>query len=460
MNRNKTSAENTGFWVLVWSLGIAGQLCWNIENQWFNTFVYAKIAKDSNIITLMVITSALVTTFATFFFGTVSDRTGTRRKYISIGYITWGIFTILFGMTELITNGAVGIKSKLNIVAAVVVIFADDVMSFFGSMGNDSGYNAWINDMTTNKNRGQLGAALAIQPIIGTIAGTVLGGLLIGNNNNYQRLFWAMGLFVISVGVISLFFLKDSRDLKPNRKTTFSKQFYSIFNLKNFFSRKELVQTCLAVTIYFIAFNIYFIHLGNWMIYRMGFTPVNMGLVQGIGLIFAMLFVIPGIKLINKQRTPYAGAIALILNITGLCILYFFVSPETVDVDNLFSPANSFLFLGVFLAGSGHILITQASLMWVKQLFPKDSRGQFEGIRILFFVLIPMIIGTNIGNLIIKRSSGTVVNEFGILENIPTESIFIWAAVVVIFAFIPLYLAGQNFFKRINESKEIGSYPE
>ena len=36
-------------WSLVWGLGIAGQLCWNIENQWFNTFVYAKIAKDPTI---------------------------------------------------------------------------------------------------------------------------------------------------------------------------------------------------------------------------------------------------------------------------------------------------------------------------------------------------------------------------------------------------------------------------
>ena len=49
------------FWILVWLLGLAGQLCWNIENQWFNTFVYAKIAKDPTIISWMLAISALAT---------------------------------------------------------------------------------------------------------------------------------------------------------------------------------------------------------------------------------------------------------------------------------------------------------------------------------------------------------------------------------------------------------------
>lgn len=61
-------------------MGIAGQLCWNMENQWFNTFVYAKIAGDVNIVTCMVIVSALVTTISTFVFGTMSDRAGKRKN--------------------------------------------------------------------------------------------------------------------------------------------------------------------------------------------------------------------------------------------------------------------------------------------------------------------------------------------------------------------------------------------
>ena len=118
------------FWILLWGLGLAGQLCWNMENQWFNTFVYAKIAKDSNIVTLMVISSALVTTFSTFVFGMLSDRLGSRRRFVSIGYIVWGALTILFGMTEFLASGSVGAGAKASIWVAFLVILADDVMSF------------------------------------------------------------------------------------------------------------------------------------------------------------------------------------------------------------------------------------------------------------------------------------------------------------------------------------------
>lgn len=442
-------------WTLVWGLGLAGQLCWNIENQWFNTFVYAKIAKDSTIVTLMVITSALVTTISTFFFGTLSDRKGTRRKYIAIGYILWGLFTIAFGMTEFISTGTIGNGAKIGMLAAVLVILADDVMSFFGSMGNDSGYNAWINDITTDRNRGQLGAALATQPVIGTIVGTVLGGMLIGSNDNYQRLFWTMGLFVIAMGVLSLFVMRDAPTLKPNKQGGFWKQFSTVFRVKGFFSRRELVLVSITTTLFFIPFNIYFVHMGNWLIYHMGFTPDSMGLIEGVGLILAMALAIPAIFLINRNKTPLVAAAAMVIDMIGLWVMYLFVRPGTVDTANVFSAANLVLILGVFLVGSGYVLIAQSMTMWVKQLYPEDSRGQFEGIRVTFFTLLPMIIGTIIGNIVIKTGTGTIVNEYGITENIPTEAIFFWAAIILIAAFIPLIFAARDYRKRVQADAAI-----
>ena len=56
--KHTSRAASLRFWLLVWGLGIVGQLCWNMENQWFNTFVYAKIAKDPTIISWMVAISA------------------------------------------------------------------------------------------------------------------------------------------------------------------------------------------------------------------------------------------------------------------------------------------------------------------------------------------------------------------------------------------------------------------
>ena len=61
MGKNNAKS-GMGFWALIWLLGLAGQLCWNMENQWFNTFVYAKIAKDPTIISWMLAISAMATT--------------------------------------------------------------------------------------------------------------------------------------------------------------------------------------------------------------------------------------------------------------------------------------------------------------------------------------------------------------------------------------------------------------
>jgi len=449
ISKDKTSA-NFLFWTQVWGLGLAGQLCWHMENQWFNTFIYAKIAKDSTIVSAMVILSALAAAFSTFFFGTLSDRIGSRRKFISLGYILWGIFTIAFGFTEFIA----GVSGTLNLImlAAILVVLMDCVMTFFGSMANDAAFNSWTNDMTTNLNRGQIGAALATQPIIGTIVGTVFGGMLIGSEDNYQRLFWTMGLFVIVMGLISFFFLHDSPALKPNKAGTFWQQFASVFNLKLMFAQRELLFACLTATAFFIPFNVFFVHMGNWLIYRMGFTPDLMGLIQGFALIAAMLLAIPGILLINAQKTPLVAICGIIFNGAGLLYVRLFIRPGSGDTTTIFSIANIPLLLPVFLIGAGLILITQSMTMWVKQLFPEDKRGQFEGVRILSFVLVPMLIGTIIGNIIVTQGAGTVINEFGMTENIPTESIFQWASALLLLAFIPLIPAARLYYKRIRES--------
>ena len=118
---------------------------------WFNTFVYAEVGPFPQIVNAMVAVSAIATTFATFFFGTLSDRAGKRKPFISIGYIIWGIFTIAFGLTGLLT------KFTMNIWAlATVIVLADTVMSFFGSMGNDAGFNAWTADLISDDNKGAI----------------------------------------------------------------------------------------------------------------------------------------------------------------------------------------------------------------------------------------------------------------------------------------------------------------
>lgn len=445
-NNNKKPMSKTKFWILLWGLGLAGQLCWNIENQWFSNFVYAKIAPWPEVVSTMVALSALATAFSTFFFGTLSDRMGSRRKLLWIGYILWGIFTIVFGLTEFIKVD--GVESSV-IVAAVFVVVFDSVMSFFGSMGNDSGFNAWTNDMMTDENRGGIGAAIATQPVICTIVGTVLGGMIVGEQNNYMLLFIVFGIFVIVVGILALLFMQDSPDLKPVIKGTFWQQFASVFNFKKFFAMKELVWVNIFVTVYFIGFNCYFSYMGIYMINYLGFSADMMGYIEGAGLVFAMALAIPATGLINKNKSPMLSYLSVISAVAGCLILYFFVNEETVNVQSVWNPI---LLIGVFLVGAGYVIILQTSTVWAKQLYPADSHGQFEGIRILFFVLFPMIAGPAIANPLINTYGFSYVEHYAtgdIAGMAPNGVIFLAGAIATAFTVIPLFFATKHFKKRI-----------
>ncbi len=448
MTNTDTKRNGLRFWVLLWGLGIAGQLCWNIENQWFNTFVYAKIAKDPSIVSWMVAISSIATTFATFFFGTVADRMGKRKPFVVIGYLAWGVFTITFGLTQFIS-------SENLLLAAILVVACDAVMSFFGSMGNDSGFNSWSNDHMTVANKGQLGACLAMQPVIGTIVGTLVGGALIGDNDNYMLLFCVMGGIVMLIGVLALIFMKEQPELRPFRQGTFWQQFASVFNFKKLFQHKELLWINLSVTIYFIAFNIYFTYMGNYMIYYLGFSAGDMGLIQGIALILAMVLVLPSTILINKKKSPLVACMAVALTMVGLIVVCLFVSPEVVDSSTAFSASNLVFFVAVFLIGAGYMIITQTATVWSKQLFPSDTKGQFEGVRIVFFVMLPMVIAMLIASPVIKTSGELFINpDNGQSEYIPNNIIFVVGAIITIFTLIPIAIAGRYHNKRIAVASE------
>ena len=420
-----------GMWALVWGLGLAGQLCWNIENQWFNTFVYAKIGKDPSIISGMLIWSAIASAFATFFFGTYADRTGKRRILISWGYILWGIFTIAFGLTEFISK-------EMYTLVALMVVLADTVMSFFGSMGSQAGFGTWTTDILNNKNRGGIGAALATQPVLGTLIGTVVGGMLVGKDDNYMRLFVVMGGLVIAVGILSMFVMNKNDDVAPHKEGTFWQQFFSVFNFKKFFALKELVLVHITIAVFTIGFNIYFSYTGNYLIYYLGYNAAQMGIIEAVPLVFAMLMAIPMGILINKNKHPWVGIGSVLLNIIGLLILIP-VRPEGVDTSQIF---NFQIWLGIFIMGVGYVGILQVTKVWAKQLYPENAKGQFEGIWTLFYVLIPMVAGALIGEAVVKTSGETFVNQTsGQTQYIPNSNIFLVGAIAVLFTLIPLLLS-------------------
>lgn len=415
-------------WVLIWVLGMTGQICWNIENSWFNTFVYDKIAPEPAIVSWMVGVSAAVSTFCTFLVGTWGDRRGRRKPFICVGYILWGIFTFIFGATEMIP------KNPLFIAAACVVL-ADAVMSFFGSVGNDGGFGPWTTDISNEHNRGKLGGALAVMPVFATIFGAVVSGIII-EQIDFFAFFGLMGGLVALVGIFGFFTLEDAPGLRPKKdEKGFWHQFLTVFNWNTVRENKELFWVFLVMTVYFIGFNVYFPYITIYFVNYLGYGYGMTGIIQGVGLLAAAVMTIPAARFIDKGKTPQVILTALIYNMAGLVMVS--ISQSLVV-----------LLIGVFGAGIGYILVLQALTAWMKNLYPEEQRGQFEGIKQIFFVCVPMIIGPAIATQVINRM-GVEMEVSGTVGMVPGPSLFLVSAVLTLFTLIPLAAAGKMNRQRL-----------
>ena len=430
--------------ILLWVIGIAGQICWNLENQWFNMYVYKFFGYDmgTNIITYMVIFSAIATFISTFIFGTLSDRKGKRKPFICFGYIIWGLFTFLFGITHKL-NGVL-----VPWLMITIVVLADSIMSFFGSMGNDSGFSSWTTDLLTEDSKGAIGIALAAQPVIGTIAGTVVGGILV-NAFGYTYFFLIAGALVSIIGLISLFTMKDVPGITPKVEGTFKKQLFSAFNFKDFIKNKELVLVFTILATFFIGFNCFFNYIGNIFVYNYGFNEGNFGYVEGAGLILAIIIMVIITMKVKKDRSPLMTLISILSEVLGLIVLTIVSKAKMYDSTNLLSAKNILLFIGVIIMGFGYVMFMSTIMVWAKSLYPEDKRGQIEGIRILAFVLIPMIFGGIISKIFIGlfgEVKSYVDSTSGMLiegEKVPNEALFIVAIVIMLITLVPLFFVSK-----------------
>lgn len=426
---NDISKKN---WVLIWVLGMAGQICWNVENSWFSTFVYNKVAPDPVIISWMVGVSAVVTTFCTFLVGTWSDRIGRRKPFVSIGYIFWGLFTIVFGLGEFLP------KSPLMLVATFVVL-SDAVMSFFGSFGYDAGFSIWTTDISNEHNRGRLGGAIAVMPVIATIFGTVVSGYIV-DELDYFPFFVIMGAMVIVFGLVALVAMKDAPDLKPRRdEPTYWKQLVKVFNWRTVQENRELFWVFIVMLVYFIGFNVYFSYITIYFVNYLGYSYTIAGALQGGALVIASFMTIPAGKLIDKGHLAKVILYALIANTAGLICVAF--------AGNIV-----ILCIGMFLAGCGYILTLQTLTAWIKNLYPEDQRGQFEGIKQVFFVALPMVFGPIIAAPVINHFGvSMVVND--VAGMVPGPSLFLVSAAVTALTILPLVLANRLHKQRLAAAK-------
>ena len=264
-------------------------------------------------------------------------------------------------------------------------------------------------------------------PVFATIFGAVVSGIII-DAIDFLAFFGLMGGLVAAVGILSLFTLQDSPTLRPKRdEKGFWHQFLSVFNWHTVKENRELFWVFLVMMVYFIGFNVYFPYITIYFVNYLGYDYGMTGIIQGVGLLAAAGLTIPAARLIDRGKMAQVVLAALVCNTAGLVLVGFF---QNIAI----------LLFGVFGAGIGYILVLQSLTAWMKNLYPEEQRGQFEGVKQIFFVCIPMIIGPAIATQVIKHL-GVEMEVSGVVGMVPAPSLFLISAALTMLTVLPLAVA-------------------
>jgi len=410
----------TRTWIILAALAVTGQIAWAVENSWFNTFVFDTITPDPRPIAWMVAASAITATLTTLVIGTLSDRTrsrwGRRRPYILFGYLLWGLSTILFPTVAYI---------KITSVAIIMVVVADSLMTFFGSTANDAAFNAWTADIATSDQRGRVEGVLNLSVFLAQIVALVAAGMLI-DQVGYFIFFYSLGGIVMVVGLVAGSLLKDA-PLAPSEgpRRSFWSEFSELFNVDTLRQNRELFILLIFIMITSIGMQVSFPYLIVYLNNYVGVSKTEFSLIGGAVMLGSALVAIPFGILADRWNKRLMLAFALIVSSIGGILLSLAMTLPLLAL-------TGFLWQGFFVA------VSIASVAWLKDLLPEQNRGKFLGIRMIFWIAIPMVIGPWIGSMLIQNYGipTTLNDQAGF---IPVPIIFQVGSLITLLGLIPLF---------------------
>ncbi|MBQ9117878.1 MAG: MFS transporter [Clostridia bacterium] len=421
------------WWILA-LFGLIGQIAWSVENMYFNLFVFETISPNLNAVTLMVQLSGVVATVATLLAGTLSDKTGNRRSFMAWGYVIWGVTVALFG-----TLNVQGTQKMFSLdfstavtVTLVAVVAGDCVMTLFGSTANDAAFNAWVTDNTEESFRGRVESVVAVLPLIAMLI--VAGGFgILVEAVGYRTLFFLLGGVITACGVAGLFVIKDSPSLQ--KKGTLKDVVYG-FKPSVVKQNPSLYLALCVMCVYGVACQIFMPYLIIYMKTYLGFSVLEYSIVFGVAIVLgAVLNLIVG-GVIDKMDKTNALYVAAAIMSAGLLGMYF------MRFESHLATLISFGVAG-FVMIAGYIFFSAVLGAIVRDYTPEKDAGKLQGVRMIFYVLIPMLLGPLIGNAINQARNIPLPNagaDAMTTSFIPAPEIFLVAAIVTLctVALIPL----------------------
>ena len=432
MIEKKSTPLGGRVWFSAVFFGLIGQIAWIVENMYFATFAQDIFANSGRadmsygVTTAMVILSAIAATVTTIFAGGLSDKIGKRKPFIAVGYIFWGFTIMLFALLPMRAEA-----SMVAVIAVLLVAF-DCLMTFAGSTSNDAAFNAWVADVTDESNRGKLNSILAILPVIAVVIVFVgLGGFYNSANESNALFFIILGIIPIAAGILALFVLKDAPDLKKAEGQNYLAETFYGFR-RDVIKKNKMIYVCLAAAcIVGIAQQTFFSYLINFLIVTLdlgdGFViPMAVIIVGAAAFTAAMGFIFDKF---GRKHFYYPLLLIMVLGILSFFALQFMDGGMKTAV----------LYVGGVLMMGGILSLTGAFTSSFQDYLPEGTEGRFQGVRMCFMVLIPMIIGPIISLLIGLDAMGMNGENF-----VPPYAMFLAAAIVALLAAIPIWLVRKH----------------
>ena len=436
-------------WFILFLFCFMGGIAWNTENMYFNTFItndiYADVSKAAILgsmeattaVARMVALSAIAAVVTTFFMGALSDKLKNRKLFISVGYLFWGAVTAVFGFItkENIAN-LFHLSDEATILGTTVwfVILMDIVMTFMGSTSNDAAFQAWVTDVTVPRQRPLVETVLSVVGTVSSFAVTGVGSFAQAGKISYKVFFIGLGVLVSVCGVVGLFLIKDPpKTAKIQTSGNYLSDLVYGFRPSVIKENAKLYLSLLSFCFAIIAFQVFYPYLLTYVQYVIlpdngGFNGILTPPVIITAVIVAIV-TLTCIVMLLKLSTRKRG-FCLVTGVVVLTAGFFLLSTSTSIYVILISIVPVVL---------GNALVNILFSATVKDLIPEGKAGMFQGIRMIFAVMLPMVIGPVIGDKACQNAARTMLNDVGAEVIVPAKDMFLWAGAVCMLALIPLF---------------------
>ncbi len=232
-------------------------------------------------------------------------------------------------------------------------------------------------------------------------------------------------------------FLIESTPIKKDEiksEKSLLKEFADLMNPTILKENRTLFLLFLYMALAGIGMQVYMPYLFIFMEHYVGFSKTELGLFMALFLLLTIVVLVFVGIFSHRFNRKTLVVIGTILGAIGTIILGF--TSFLIEGNSSLAVV---IFLLYFVSTIPALISSVAHGGWLFDKYPEGDVGKFQGIRMIFMVLLPMVIGAPIGAAIISTFGIPIADGY-----IPTPEIFIFGRLISIFSVIPILFISKS----------------